>query len=179
MHLYQEYLTRKKIDKELIRYADKSLIFINDLSNKVLIIEKKVSNNGPNKFVFLKLKPDKGFLRSFESFEVEWDEYENYIYKNLISNKNAILDSEDVFIFGWQLFVSCNDSFFSSNICYEKLYSTIDYSLSKQDKINNINNFIIFLNSDYKTIYNSWLIMKKNIDNYSYWLARLVNDIAM
>ena len=178
MHLYQEYFNRKKIDKELIRYANKSIIFTSDFY-RALVIEKKVSSVGPNKFVFLSLKPDKGFLKSFESFEVEWDEYENYICKNLKSKKNAILDSEDVFIFGWQLFLSCNDSFFSSNICCETLHSTIDCSLSKKDKINNINNFIFFLNSDYKIIYNSWLIMKKDIDNYSYWLARLVNDIAI
>jgi hypothetical protein len=179
MHLYQEYFNRKKIDKEQVRYADKSIIFTNDLSNKVLLIEKKISNVGPNKFIFLKLKPNKGFLRSFESFEIEWDDYEDYIYKNLKYKKNAILDSEDVFIFGWELFISCNDSFFSDNICYKTLYSTINRSLSKCDKIKNINNLISILNSDYKIIYNSWLIMQKDIDNYSYWLARLVNDIAI
>lgn len=178
MYLYEEYAKKNNFDCDFVRYSNQSIVFLReDSSYGVMTISKIYSDNSPNKYRISKSLPksNEGFLKVISSVDVEWDDYENYILNNYKSKKNAILHSDDVFLIGWEIFVIISDKFFSNNISHNLIYPTIDFSISQSDRTKKINEFVEMLKLEFKPTYSSWLKMQENIDNYSYWLAEIIN----
>ena len=67
-----------------------------------------------------------------------------------------------------------NDEYFSKNINFNLLYKTIDLN---ENRIKHIEDFILFLRIHNAYYYEMWQQMNRNIINYSYWLAKLINSL--
>lgn len=178
MYLYEEYARRINFNCDFVRYQNQSIVFLKENSSfNIITISKVYGNNQPNKYRISRSFPkgDEGFLKVIDCIDVEWDDYENYILNNYKSKNNAILDPSDVFLVGWEIFVIFNDKFFSDNLSYNSIYPTIDPLICKSNRIEKINEFVELLKLEFPPSYSSWLKMQENIDNYSYWLAEIIN----
>lgn len=167
MFLFEEYYKRVGIEFNPIKYCD-SFVFLKD--NKILQIKKQNKDYGPNNFKVSIISKENS-----ADIEVEWDEYENYINKNYAHKKNAIYDELDIFIFAWEFFlVKYNYSFFIFD--FNILYNTIDHNLEKHFRKKEIIGFIENYLYYEKNLYEHWLEMNNNLNCYSYWLAKIINE---
>jgi len=172
MYILEEYLKRIGYEEPLVRYAEKTVVFIDNLPYKILEINRVVSRNSIGKFIISK----RNFFVNLEQVEVDWEFYEDYIIKNFQGLKNAITDANDIFFITWEFFLSSNQNYFLSNFGHNSIYKTIDKSLPKHERIKSIEFIINILKLECNYIYNSWLETKKSSDNYSYWLAEIINS---
>lgn len=171
MYIFEEYISRIKIKDNIIRYSEKSIVFLYNNYYEIIQINK-ILNSG--KFQFIR----KNLFDSFRNdiIEIDWNDYENYINNNLRSIRNALENKEDIFIANWEIFLIKNQKHLCDNYGHNFIYKTIDLSLSKKERIENILFFISFLKSNFDLIYNSWENSNSFLKNYSYWLAAIINE---
>lgn len=171
MYIFEEYITRIGIKSNIIRYAEKSFVFLRKDCYELVQINK-TPNNAKFEFVVKKINKDSKNKRN----EVDWNDYEDYINKNLRGIKNAIEDKDEVFISSWEMFLIQNQSHFCKNYSHNFIYNTIDLSFSKNQRIENIHQSVFFIKSNCDSIYNLWKNLQEGLKNYSYWLAAIINE---
>jgi hypothetical protein len=178
MYLYEEYAKRFLISSPIIKRCDKSVVFLR--SNQILMIEKKLNFNQPDSYKLSICIPNKHNNHNFSFFkvlfceEIEWNNYEKIILDLCYKNNEALENYEEIFIRSWEVFLSYNDFYFSKNINFNILYQTIDFN--NENRIKDIEGFILYLKNNNDYYYEMWLDMNKVVDNYSYWLAKLINS---
>jgi hypothetical protein len=177
MYLYEEYANRLNLKSHIFK-RDNSIVYLEN--STIVLIEKKLNFNQPNSYNISICEPETNKGRSVSFFnviskdEVEWDDYDNYIFNFCKSSNRALENSNDILIRSWELFLIYNDEYFSKNINYNVLYKTIDLN---ENRIKHIEDFILFLRIHNAYYYEMWQQMNKNIINYSYWLAKLINSL--
>lgn len=176
MYIFEEYAERIQHKQTLIKYANKSFIFFASYPRKILEIEKTTSPNAPGKFRISERLIDLVPIGDQKDADVEWDAYEDYIISKYKGSKNAIIDTKIVFISSWETFLYYNQNCFINCFGHNSIYKTIDLSLSEEERINNINYTIDVLKLENNMVYNNWIGFRYNPDNYSYWLANIIND---
>lgn len=155
MRIFEEYLLRHNIDAPAIRHCSRGVLV---LENEVIINlfwQNQKNTIGFYRFNECKLKYN--YIRPFNFNKIYWHDYENFI-KNWIENNNnmALFNKNEVFYFFCKIFLKCNKI---------KLYKI---------EINNVERYVKKSNS--KFLQSSWQCYKNYINNYSYWLANLVNQ---
>lgn len=179
MYLYEEYANRFNLNCSIFKREDKSLVYLRN--NKIICVEKKLNFNQPHSHEVFICCPEKNitggssFFKVINKYEVEWNDYDNFILNFCKSNNNALCKYDEVFIRSWEIFIYYNDQYFLENINYNILFKTID--LNNKNIIKDIEHFIDFLKIHNTFYYEMWKKMKKNVDNYSYWLSNLINSL--
>ncbi len=171
MYIFEEYVRRIGADHQnILRYAEESVVFLKSSNYEIIRINK--ITNTPGKF-----KISRKVLNESDScVEIEWENYEFYINKNFRGLQNALVSKKDVFIGCWEIFLIQNQKVFLEHFSDNFIFKTIDFSINCDERIRNIENSINILKIDSSSIYNSWCINQKHINNYSYWLAEIINE---
>lgn len=175
MYVFEEYAERIGLEQIFIKYAEKSFIFFEGYPREILEIEKIVLPNSPNKFRATKHSIASRSVNE-KYFDIEWDCYEDFIIKNYKGIKNAISDIKIVFIYSWETFLFYKQEYFINYFSHNSIYKTVDFSLSEDERINNINGLIDVLKLENNIVYNAWKNFRYGPDCYSYWLANIINE---
>lgn len=171
MYIFEEYANRIGYKPNFIRQHD-SVVFLRNEGNCILDIKRVFFDSQPSKF-----RVELSFAnRPGECFDLDLEDYENYINNNFRSKKNSILDFLDVFIFGWIFFIASNDSSLEKSLSANLIFPTIDESICKEKRIQNINDLCIILKEEFSPLYAQWQTINDKINNYSYWLAEIINS---
>lgn len=171
MYIFEEYARRIGTKyKNTIRYAEESVVFIKNSNYEIIRINKII--NTPGKFRISK----KVLNESDSCVEIDWEDYESYINNNFRGLKNALVSKKDVFIGCWEIFLIQNQKVFLEYVSDNFIFKTIDFSINYDERIKNIEKAIDTLKIDSSSIYNSWCVNQKYINNYSYWLAEIINE---
>jgi hypothetical protein len=164
MHLYEEYAFRHSIKYNFIKHTKKSITLLKQGRDLfVFDIELLKNQNSPDKYIFK--------LNNNESF-VEVHEYQNYL-QSFIKNSlfYAIEDEQEAFLSFWKLFVIRNEVYFlenyNINYLYDSLNSDLDFDHKKQ--------LIIIILKELDLI-KKWSEFEFYMKNYSYYLAKLINQ---
>lgn len=172
MYIYEEYAKRKNINIDfLARYHQKSCVFLNK-NYKIIDISKVYNNNvHPSFFRIIESEPDRNSrgLKSNYFVDLNFEEYQDYIDKNLKSKNNCLEDPKKIFNFGWNVFLISNEIELEKKISPNLIYSAFD-DLENRKKLLEI------LKNEFYHIYFSWLDIEERIKNYSYWLSKIINS---
>lgn len=171
MYIFQEYANRFGIKEQFIRQHD-AVVFIKGQSDIILSAKRIYFDNQPSKFrveLFYSNKPK-------DFFDLDIEQYEDYVNLNLKSKKNSILDYFEIYFFCWNFFLVHNDFILEKNISPNLIYPTIDDSICKEKRIDYIGQLSYLLQVEFPKLYVNWNYFRQNIDNYSYWLAEIINS---
>lgn len=168
MYIFEEYARRIGVGLPKIRYSEQSVVFLKKSSYEIIKINKIQGSSG--KFSISRIILNK----NTNCVEIEWELYEPYI-KNFIGLGDALNSHIEVFIGGWEIFLIQNQSMFSE-YSHDFIFKTINPAISDSQRIKNIENSIDIFKNDSSIIYNSWCEHQKFINNYSYWLAEIINE---
>lgn len=158
MRIFEEYLYRHNIDVPVIEHCSRGVLV---LKNEVIInIFWQNQKNTIGFYRFNECKLKYNYIRPFNFNKIYWHDYENFL-KNWIANNDniALFDKNEVFYFFCKIFLKCN-KIKSCEIEKRCIESCIKKSNSK------------FLLS-------SWQCYKNYMNNYSYWLAKIVNQSVL
>jgi hypothetical protein len=153
MYIFEEYANRIDYEPNFIRHHD-AVVFLMHQGNCILDVKRIFFDSQPSKFRVELLFANK----PKECFDLDLENYENYINDHFRYKKNSILDFLDIFLFGWNFFIASNDSYL------EKILSA------------NINDLCFIFKEEFSSLNDQWQVINNKINNYSYWLAEIINS---
>lgn len=171
MYIFEEYANRIDYRPNFIRHHD-AVVFLMHQGNCILDIKRIFFDSQPSKFRVQLLFANK----PKECFDLDLEDYENYINEHFRYKKNSILDFLDIFLFGWNFFIVSNDSYLEKILSANIIFPTIDESISKEKRIQNINDLCFEFKEEFFSLNDQWQAINNKINNYSYWLAEIINS---
>lgn len=171
MYIFEEYANRIGYKIDFVRQHD-AVVFIRSDNNFIIDVKRIFFENQPSKFrveLFFISKPKK-------VFDLDLEEYEIFINNNFKYKKNSITNPVEVYIFGWEFFLASNDSILEKNLSPNIIFPTINDSLENCKRIQNIDKLSNILQEEFPFIYAQWKPFRQYIENYSYWLAEIINS---
>lgn len=183
MKLYEEYLKRHNLDISLVRYCSSGSVIVKGENNTWILITIKwiddIAHPGEYHIDFLVPKYNTISNELFEKLvpttKKKWDDYEDYILGLMRSLKKVKpVQSSDIILVAWEMFVYCYDNFFTSqpsNI-KEILFKSLDKD--NPDRYEYYKDMTYYLALSYP---NTMRIFRKEIiekiEDYSEWLVKL------
>jgi hypothetical protein len=173
MLIFEQYAKRLGIVNNNVQYLSNSIVFTKNCHHEIIKINKICNPGYADKFEII-INSSRSASPVQAYYDIEWDNYENFIVEKLYKFKNHICDNyEDVFISAWEIFVVRHQSHFCEHVGLNALYKSLDDQLSKKERIEEIDNLII----KFELQKEGWNKIIKHIDNYSYWLANFINSL--
>jgi hypothetical protein len=176
MLIFEQYAKRLGIVNNNVQYLSNSIVFTKDYHHKIIKINKICNPGYADKFeIIINAEDYPSFARPTQAYyDIEWDNYEDFIVEKLYKFKNHICDNrEDVFISAWEIFVVRHQSYFCEHVGLNTFYKSLDERFSKKERMKEIENLIIKFELEKE----GWNKIIKYIDRYSYWLANFINSL--
>jgi hypothetical protein len=200
MRLYEEYFRRHSIlDVPIVHHCFSGSLILKTTdhsvwqSNWVVVsINWIKDDHHPGHYcITTKIPIHNGFLNEnnrYNNFFIfpsyvnkNSDEYEDFFFDWCDNLKSVIpiTDSEELILSIWEMFVFCHDDFFVKQSKQIKiiLFESLDKNNSMHDRNESRKKIIDFISTNYPKTLRIWnyefLVCA---ENYSYWLADLVNN---
>ena len=190
MYLQEEYLKRHGItDVPIINHVTNgSLLLKIDPGYLLMTIAWADNNRHPGNYLINHYTPiHNGYVNGFyfnkivDECEIEWDGYYSYILNWSKGHINPILDSKELILSAWEIFVFIFDGKLANlipNAVLDRLiYKSLDEDLTMDQRFYGYQECLTYMSIEFPFILKAFKYnLLPHVQNYCYWLAKLTKD---
>ena len=188
MRLQEEYIKRHNFNFLPIYHVRKANILLKLHSRPQVVVEIRWDEESgrPGFYKFIFLNPNhNGYLDGNYFLQLnndthfyQYDQYANFIMRWVKNLEFVPIKFSQVKLAVWEMFLYCFDGWIVEHNLEEKVFRGTDLSLTEEERLNGISDFLDFLASFDTLVYDIYCseFMKYAYD-YAEWLAELIQAV--